>query len=382
MKARRLISSILISALILLTATCTRTGPDQSANPTLKIGIPAPLAGGSAEYGEFMRQGAMIAADEINGQGGVNGRNFELVFEDSQGQAAEATNAAEKLLVRDKVLVMTDAFNSNATIAAAEVAKREKAPMVVGLSTADSITASGNPYVFRVCLPNTRLAELIGDYITQHDKPGTAAYVFEKTEFGTNLANVVRQRLEQAGVKTVANEGINQHDTDFLSLVTKLKPLQPDMVFLAVIADSALPFLRQARESGFRARWANAVSLSNPKFLQDAGALADGFIGITHFEATTAQGDAKAFAEKFQAKYGRPPTHYSAVYYDTIRVIADAVRRGGAERDGVLNALKNTDFAGITGRIRFNAQGQASIGTVIFRWENGRKEILRVNQGV
>jgi branched-chain amino acid transport system substrate-binding protein len=153
------------------------------------------------------------------------------------------------------------------------------------------------------------------------------------------------------------------------------------MVFLAVIADSALPFLRQAQQAGFHSRWANAASLSNPKFLQDAGGLADGFIGITHFEATTAQGDGRAFVDKFQSKYGQMPTHYSAVYYDTIRMIADAIRRGGAEREAILGALKNTDVAGITGRIKFNDQGQASIGTVIFKWVNGRKEILQVNQG-
>ena len=74
------------------------------------------------------------------------------------------------------------------------------------------------------------------------------------------------------------------------------------------------------------------------------------------------------------------PTHYSAVYYDTIRVIADAIRRGDTAREAILGNLRTTDFAGITGRIKFNDQGQASIGTVTFKWVNNRKEILQVNQ--
>ena len=375
---RKLSTAIVVIFPLILTFSACSLFRTKSAT-SVKIGIPAPLSLGSAEYGEFMKQGATIAADEINAQGGVNGRKLELVFEDSQGQPAEATKTAERLLIRDQVSVITDAFNSSATLAVAQVAKRENAPMVVGLSTADAITASGNPNVFRVCAPNTQLSELLSEYLLQHNKPATVAYVYEKTDFGTNLANVVRQRLESGGVKTVAYEGINQHDTDFLSLISKLKTLKPEMVFFAVIADSALPFLRQAQQADFKARWANAVSLSNPKFLQDAGNLADGFIGITHFEATTAQGAAKTFVDDFKSKYGQTPTHYSAVYYDTIRVIADAMRRGGVDRQSILNALKTTDFQGITGQIRFNNAGQASIGTVVFKWSNNTKEVLQVN---
>jgi branched-chain amino acid transport system substrate-binding protein len=380
---RRRKSLALLTLLAILTiVSCSIFRRTTQEGATARIGIPAPLSGGSAEYGTFMRQGAMLAADEINEAGGVSGKKLELVFEDSQGDPAEATKAAEKLIVRDQVNVVTCAFNSSATLAVADVAKRAQVPLVVGLSTADAITTSGNPYVFRVCAPNSKLASLLGDYIAQKEKPATVAYIYEKTDFGINLANVVRQRLEQSGSATVANEGINQHEVDFLSLITKLKPLKPDMVFLAMIADSALPFLRQAKQAGFRARWANAVSLSNPKFLQDAGDLADGFIGITHFEASAAQGAARAFVENFKSKYGAEPTHYAAVYYDTVRLIADAMGRGGFARDGILGALKTTKFQGITGTIQFGGSNQANIGTVIFEWKGRRKVLLQTDSGI
>src|SRR5437764_778234 len=378
---RRTTVSLMALLAVITIASCSflRRGGQEPA--AARIGIPAPLSGGSAEYGGFMKQGALLAADEINGSGGISGKKLEIVFEDSQGDPAEATKAAEKLIERDQVNVVTCAFNSSATLAVADVAKREHVPMVVGLSTADAITTSGNPYVFRVCAANSKLASLLGDYIARDEKPATVAYVHAKTDFGINLANVVRQRLEQAGSKTIANEGINQHEADFLSLITKLKPLKPDMVFLAMIADSALPFLRQAKQAGFHTRWANAVSLSNPKFLQDAGDLADGFIGITHFEASVAQGATQSFVEKFKAKYGQEPTHYAAVYYDTVQLIADSMRRGGFEREGILEALKTADVKGVTGRIHFGSGNQADIGTVIFKWEGGKKVLLQTNSG-
>lgn len=370
---------LIAAAILLALVGCSPQQFDK--DQPVRIGIPAPLSGGSAEYGEFMRQGATLAADEINARGGISGKRLELEFEDSQGQPAEAVNAAEKLITRDRVNVVTCAFNSSATLAVAEVAKREGVPLVVGLSTADGITGPAHPIVFRVCAPNTTLAELLGDYIAQLERPSTIAYVFEKTDFGTNLADVVRRRLENAGIKTTNSEGVNQHETDFLSLITKLKASRPDMVFLAVLADSALPFLRQAQQAGFHSKWANAVSLSSPKFLEEAGKSASGFIGITHFDAATAEGQARSFVEHFRSKYGQAPTHYSAVYYDTINLIAVALTRGGIAPEKLSEALKTTDFAGITGRIRFDQNGQAHIGTIIFRWENGKMTIIKTNPG-
>lgn len=374
-------STVMAVSLACVISICTCGCVVKQSSASAKIGIPAPLSGGSAEYGFYIKEGATLASNEINAQGGIDGRKLELIFEDSQGLPAQATNAAERLIARDHVNVITDAFNSSATLAAVGVAERERVPMVVGLSTADSITASGSPFVFRVCLPNTDLARLLGTYITEREKPARVAFIYEKTDFGTNLANVVRKQLEASGAETVDFEGVNQHQADFLSLITKLKNVQPDTVFLAVIGDSGLPFLRQARQAGFRARWANAVSLSNPGFLQEAGQAANGFIGITHFDAELATGQAAAFVKEFKAAYGVVPTHYSAVYYDDIFVIAAAMRRGGMSPTGIADALKQTDFRGITGRIKFDARGQAHIGTVIFRWTGERKEILQVNPG-
>lgn len=377
----RLLAATLIGALLLILGSCTQhKSKAKLQEQVLRIGIPAPLSGGGAEYGDFIRKGATLAAEEYNQERASGTFKVELLFEDGQGIPAEARKAAEKLITRDKVHVFTCAFNSSATLGILPLAQREKVPMVVGLSTADAITQQGNPYVFRVAAPNTVLATRLCDFIVHKQKPRTVAFIYEKTDFGTNLASTVRERLEKADVKTVAFEGVNQHEADFLSLLSKLKPLKPEMVFLGILADSAIPFLRQAHGAFFQARWANAVSLSNPKFLDDAGNLAEGFIGITHFEATASKGKGKEFVDRFKAKYGVIPTHYSAVYYDTILSIADAARRGGVDREGIWNALKQTDYQGITGRVKFDASGQASIGTIIFEWRQGKRVVLSMQQ--
>jgi branched-chain amino acid transport system substrate-binding protein len=364
----------LMAMVIFLVAGCGRQS--SVSNTTLYVGIPAPFSGGGAEYGDFMRKGATLAAEEWNQKTSAGGFKIELRFEDGQGLPAETRNAAERLIVRDSVQIVTDAFNSSATLAILPLAQSHKIPLLVGLSTADAVTEQNNPWVFRICASNTSLSSRLCEFIIRKQKPQTVAFIYEKTDFGTNLASTVKERLEKAGVRVVAFEGVNQHEADFLSLISKLKILKPDMVFLGILTDSAIPFLRQARSAGFRARWVNAVSLSNPKFLKDAGDLAEGFVGITHFESTTAKGAAKEFVDDFTRKYNSMPTHYSAVYYDEIMVIADAARRGGLSREGIFDALKKTDYEGITGRIRFGPGGQASIGTIIFEWTKGQQVVL------
>jgi len=377
MKAIFSMRSVIVVLILLIFGGCGRRQDAKDA--VLLIGIPAPLSGGGAEYGEFIRRGATLAAEEWNQQSAGKPFKIELRFEDGQGVPAEARNAAEKLIVRDKVHVITDAFNSSATLAILPLAQNYKVPMVVGLSTADAITEQNNPYVFRLAASNTGLSSRLCEFIVQKQKPKTVAFIYEKTDFGTNLAQTVRDRLEKAGVKTVAFEGVNQHEADFLSLISRLKNLKPEMVFLGILTDSAIPFLRQARGARFQARWVNAVSLSNPKFLQDAGDLAEGFIGITHFQATIAKGKGKEFVDNFKNKYGATPTHYSAVYYDEIMVLADAARRGGISREGILDALRQTDYQGITGQVKFGPNGQATIGTVIFEWTKGEQRVLEAH---
>lgn len=368
--------TVIIALILLVFGGCGRQQDAKDA--VLLIGIPAPLSGGGAEYGDFIRKGAALAAEEWNQQSAERGFKIELRFEDGQGVPAETRNAAEKLIVRDKVHVITGAFNSSATLAILPLAHSYQVPIVVGLSTADAITEQSNPYVFRLAASNTGLSSRLCEYIIQKQKPRTVAFVYEKTDFGMNLAATVRERLERAGVKTVASEGVNQHEADFLSLIQKLKNLKPEMVFLGILTDSAIPFLRQARSSRFHARWVNAVSLSNPKFLQDAGDLAEGFVGITHFQSTVAKGKGKEFVENFTKKYGTTPTHYSAVYYDEIMVLADAARRGGISREGIWKALKETDYQGITGEVKFGPNGQATLGTIVFEWTKGQQMVLQV----
>src|SRR6266567_2214093 len=125
-----------------------------AAQESIKVGVIQPLTGAFAASGNYVANGAKIAADEINAKGGVLGKKIELVIEDNKSNPTEAAAVAEKLIVRDKVPVMMGAWGSGFTLAIMPKLMEYKVPMLVETSSAGKITTSGNPYIFRISPPS------------------------------------------------------------------------------------------------------------------------------------------------------------------------------------------------------------------------------------
>src|SRR5438477_9993361 len=138
------------AALVAASAVLAIAGAATHAQ-TIKIGVNQPLTGPVAASGNFVTNGAKIAADEINAKGGIKGLGkIELVIEDNKSNPTEAVAVAEKLIVRDKVPVIMGAWSSTYTLAVMPKLMEHKVPMLVETSSSDKITVQGNPYIFRI----------------------------------------------------------------------------------------------------------------------------------------------------------------------------------------------------------------------------------------
>src|ERR1700754_5180114 len=148
---RQYASKTALAAIILAAGLMTQAG----AQETIKVGVIQPLTGAFAASGNYVANGAKIAADEINAKGGVLGKKLELVIEDNKSNPTEAAAVAEKLIVRDKVPVMMGAWGSSLTLAVMPKLVDYETPMVVETSSSGKITTSGNPFVFRISPPSS-----------------------------------------------------------------------------------------------------------------------------------------------------------------------------------------------------------------------------------
>src|SRR5215208_997480 len=146
-------------------AVCLTVMAETHAADPIRIGVNQPLTGAVAASGNFVVNGAKIAADEINAKGGILGSKIELVIEDNKSNPTEAVAAAEKLIVRDKVPVMMGAWSSTYTLAVMPKLMEYKVPMLVETSSSDKITTSGNPYVFRISPTSGMEAKAFATYV-------------------------------------------------------------------------------------------------------------------------------------------------------------------------------------------------------------------------
>src|SRR5262249_24776769 len=138
-----------LAAMVLAAGIATAAAQD-----SIKVASIQPLTGAFAAQGNYVANGAKIAADEINAKGGVLGKKLELVIEDNKSNPTEAAAVAEKLIVRDKVPVIMGAWGSGFTLAIMPKLMEYKVPMLVETSSAGKITTSGNPYIFRISPPS------------------------------------------------------------------------------------------------------------------------------------------------------------------------------------------------------------------------------------
>ena len=200
MQFRKELHNCLLVGLLGLSAIATSA----SAQETIKIGVIQPLTGSVAYNGTTDVNGSKLAADEINAKGGVLGKKIELIIEDGQCKPANSVNAAEKLIQRDKVVAVSGAFCSSATLAVMPVAQNYKIPLVTGVSSSASLTEKGNTWFFRATETDALLAKSFAKILFNELKLRKVAYIGVNDDFGRGgvaefekQLYLVRRRIEK-----------------------------------------------------------------------------------------------------------------------------------------------------------------------------------------
>lgn len=365
-----------VLASFVVTTAVTLTGQAQA--DVVKIGFPTCLSGPGAVYGKTTGNAVKLAVDELNAAGGVKGHTFEMVLADGKCSPREAALAAEKLVINDGVHALLGGVASSASLAIKAVADREKVPMLEGVAGSNALTQKGDVHVFRL-VPNMDMYTDFGaDYLCNTVKPKRVGYVFQNTDFGRETVDLSKALLEKCGAQTVGIYPGNPDESNFQTAITDLKSKNPDVVFLIHWPPPAISFLRQATEAGLKSLWFNIGSLAGPGFTADAGKFAEGFTGVNTFEASTKRPEAKGFVDAYRKRFGDDPDWFAAGYYASVKVIADAVARGGPSRAAITTALRQTkDLKTILGPITFDETGQAPGSFTLFQFVSGERQIKR-----
>jgi len=325
----------------------------------IAIGAVMPLTGDAAKYGESAKNAIELALSELNTAGGIDGATVRVIYEDSEAVPQKGVSAFQKLVTLDHVPAVIGGIASSVTLAMAPIANRSEVVILSPTSSNPQITDAGD-YVFRNCASDVFEGQVMAE--AAHAKLGisTAAILRINNDYGVGIANVFRERFTAAGGKILAEEVFQQGDTNLRAQVTKLGALDPKPDAIYLVGHKELgQALKQCAELGVKAKFLSTVMFEDPEILQVAGAAAEGVIySARAYDPESKDPAIQAFVKSYRARYESTPDIFAALAYDSMRILALAMKTGGTSAAGIKDALyKIKDFPGACGSTSFDDNG-------------------------
>lgn len=353
MKRKLSMGLFVILILGVLSACSSNSG---KASDTIQIGLAAPLSGTQAQYGQAFKNGAELAAAQINEAGGIDGKQVEIVIEDDKGDSSEAVTVANKFASNKNILGVVGHFNSSATLATAPVYNKNKIVEISPSSSAPAVTDAGE-YTYRVITTDAFQADYLANW-SQELGYSKVALIYEQSDFGIGLLDVYKQSAADKNIEIVAAEAYNPGEKDFSTVLTKIKNNQPDAIFIGGFYNEAALIAQQAQKLGLTVEFIGVDSLYSEALLELGGEGVEDFKIIGFFYPEGNNEKAKQFAEQFQAAYNSKPDTYAAYSYVATSLIIDAIKEKGADRESIKTYLDQVkDYQGATGTLSFDENG-------------------------
>jgi branched-chain amino acid transport system substrate-binding protein len=349
-----------VTSLALLFVTSLALATGDAIAQEIKIGVIMAMTGPLAFDGATDIKGAQLAMKEINAKGGVLGRKINLVIEDGECKPAESVGAAEKLMFRDKVLVLMGAFCSGATLAVMPIAQKNKIPLITGVSSMAKLTEMGNEWFFRNAETDALVAQAFARVLNKDMKLNNAYFLAVNDDWGRGTVEAFKDNWNSIGGKTAGIEFVDRTANDFYTPLTKIRATRPDVIIVAAESQAGSIIAKQAKELGIESRIFGVGAWATPTFMDLAGEAANGLLAGVVYAPTQPGERNKTFVANYEAAYSEEPGKYSAAGYNTIHIIAQAIEHAGAaDPEKIRAALEKTDYTGPNGRVRFDEKHQA-----------------------
>jgi branched-chain amino acid transport system substrate-binding protein len=358
-----------------LALSCSQSLKRAEDRSTIQIGFFGDLTGPTFNYGLSAKNGVLMAADEINQAGGINGHQIDIVIEDDKGSPEEAALETGKLIDRYKVVAIIGAGASGNSLAAAPKAQLARVPLIAPSSTNPAVTQAGD-YIFRACFIDGFQGEVMARFAARTLKARKAAIMLDyNSPYSRGLTEFFEFSFAKLDGVIVAKQSYSQGDADYRGQLSVIKAANPDVIYIPGYYGDVAIIAKQARQLGMTMSLLGADGWDAPELWELGGDALNGSYISNHYSADDPSETIQRFVHAYRQRYGNlTPDAHAALAYDALRFLAEAIQKvGTTEGPKVRDALAETkNFAGVTGVISMDRNRNAVKPAVVLKLEDGR----------
>ena len=328
--------------------------PAAAAQDTVKIGLSAPLTGDWAEYGNDFKRSVTMVMDRVNRMGGIHGKEVVLDIADSRGDPKESVLIAEKFVADPEIIAEIGDFSSSSSMAAAPIYERADMTQLSPTASHMDFTKKGKN-MFRVVATQGYEGPYNARWAVQELGKKKIATIYINNDWGVDANKYFTQEAKKLGAEIVAEEAFTPGEKDFSAILSKLKRLKPELIYLPTFYADAAAILNQAKRIRFNPVVLANSSLFSQKTIELGGDAVEGILIPANYFSADPRPAAQEFTREYQALYGALPNQFAALAYDAANLMVAALQKAGVDdRAKVKDALVSLQgFQGATGSISY-----------------------------
>jgi branched-chain amino acid transport system substrate-binding protein len=365
---KKLVSIVLSVMMVFALTAC---GDASGASDVVKLGVLGPTTGDYSLYGESVRDGALLAAKEINAAGGVDGKMIEIVSYDTKGDPVEGVNAYNRLRDQDGVTALVGGTFSGVTLGIKDLAVADNMPMLTPTATNANVTLDA-ANVFRACYTDAYQGQVAAVFTRDELGAKTAAVLYNKDDAYSE--GVAQAFIDEFGDGVVLVEAYGASDDDYSAVLSKVKDAGVDAVFLPDYISTVGVVLTQMDSLGLDVPVVGADGWDGIE--GDYADVAEGMYFTNHYAKDDESALVQDFISNYSAEYQMDPNALSALGYDAVYVMVEAIKAGGDDSQAIVDALAATDFQGVTGHVTFDSNGDPMKSISVITIKDGEQKLV------
>jgi len=367
-----------VGVVLALLACPAQAAAPGAFNGEVRIGVSVSTTGGfSAEAPHYVND-VRLAEKQINEAGGINGKKLSVLVFDNQSTNPGAHAALNKAVEQEKVLAYIGGNKSTQILAMSDAIKAFGIPALIGGTNA-SITKVGNPWFFRLRVSDDIVAAILVKYVKDELKLTKIGIIHSNEAFGAGAADSIEQYAKQFGLQVVARERLNLGDRDFTAQLLSLKKAGAEVLIpYSAGTEEFARVLVQYRQLGSPFKFIGPPAIAQKPTLDLAKEAAEGLMGFADSVPGMTEGNRK-FVEAYRKEYNVEPDPQAPWSYDSVHILANAIRKVGEDRAKIREAILATKgYDGALGVYNFTADGEGLNGGPIVIIKGGKPQLVKM----